>query len=72
MEKEKGKLEFEDCENKPTRGGARPNTGNRYGEKVKKVQLTLNIDEDWCELNGGKKSCTTMLYKLARENFKNK
>lgn len=50
------------------RGGARPNTGNRYNVK-EKSPLTIRVEDERIEKNGGRNACITKLYDLFEKNF---
>lgn len=50
------------------RGGARPNTGNRFN-LVQKSPLTVRVDDEIIEKNGGRNACISKLYELIEKNF---
>jgi len=50
------------------RGGARPNTGNRYN-LIPKSSIVVRIPDEKIEKNGGKNACTMKLYDLIEKNF---
>jgi hypothetical protein len=50
------------------RGGARPNTGNRYN-LIPKSSIAVRISDEKIEKNGGKNACILKLYDLIEKNF---
>lgn len=50
------------------RGGARPNTGNRYIIEPK-TQISLRVKDTIIEASGGKNAFTLKLYELISNNF---